>query len=245
MKLYCCLRGPILLLHTTLLFALNFEVAIDDTIKEGLPGEEIAISGYIINLTDISLDIEINRKINQLPDNWTSSLCLQTCAVPWVDTISGVIPPQDSVEFSIHFLTSSEPGEGYARLVFKEQNESETISHLFIARTAATNIETYPEKEYSFQLLGNYPNPFNSATSIRYESAKQICYLKLKIYNVIGKLVSQMIITDLPAGINEIWYNGTDIKGRLLPSGIYIYYLSIHTIDRNIYHGFNKFLLLK
>jgi hypothetical protein len=79
------------------------------------------------------------------------------------------------------------------------------------------------------KLLGNYPNPFNPSTTIKFEVYKQITDRAIvKIYNVRGQ------------GIYEINWDGTDKNLRGVASGTYFYTINV---DSNILAS--KMLLLK
>ncbi len=66
-------------------------------------------------------------------------------------------------------------------------------------------------------LFDNYPNPFNPYTIIRYElSSRQL--VRLKIYDLLGKEVAELVNKTQEAGVYEITFNASD-----LPSGVYIY----------------------
>ena len=236
----------VFVLNVISLFAQNFEVAVNDTTAEDVPGAEIVLGGHIINLTDNSLIIEITRETNDIPANWTTSLCLDVCVAPWVNTVSGTIPANDSVEFSIHFFTDTEPGVGEALLVFKEQRSSESESYLFTATTSAIGIFSTNDREhYSFRLLGNYPNPFNNSTIISFQIAERIQSIKLQIYSILGQLVFEKIFYHLPIGENQIYFKGNDLHGNILPGGIYIYRLSLISISGKQFADFGRFTLLK
>lgn len=74
-------------------------------------------------------------------------------------------------------------------------------------------------------LIGNYPNPFNSTTSIRFYLDKEtegIKYKFLRIYNLLGQLVAVIDISHLGPGMHTIKFDGRDNWGDELPSGIYI-----------------------
>lgn len=78
-------------------------------------------------------------------------------------------------------------------------------------------------------IAGNYPNPFNPTTRIRLfldnSSAGKIKYLK--IFNILGQLVAVIDLTSYMPGWNEVHFNGRDINGSTLPSGIYIVRLEV------------------
>jgi hypothetical protein len=83
------------------------------------------------------------------------------------------------------------------------------------------------------QLAYNYPNPFNSATTIPYQPAKA-SHVKLSIHNFLGQHVNTLVNEPQSAGYHTVNWNGNDSNGKPMASGIYIYrmetdYNSIHT----------------
>ncbi len=78
-----------------------------------------------------------------------------------------------------------------------------------------------PEVEFSravperLVLRGNYPNPFQGRTLIRYE-LPQASFVQIDIFNVLGQRVAQLVDHRQPAGRNEIVFEARD-----LPSGVY------------------------
>ena len=88
-----------------------------------------------------------------------------------------------------------------------------------------------PEKYYLSQ---NYPNPFNPETKIDFSiPEKQL--ISLKIYNVIGEQVAELLNEVRNAGSYSVTFNGTG-----LPSGIYVYSLKTENLVIN-----KKMTLLK
>jgi hypothetical protein len=77
----------------------------------------------------------------------------------------------------------------------------------------------------SFRLETNYPNPFNSATTITYELDRQ-SKVFLRIYDVSGRLVRVLLGDEVvPAGRHEVVWNGRDRSGRAVTAGVYFYRL--------------------
>ncbi len=69
--------------------------------------------------------------------------------------------------------------------------------------------------------VGNYPNPFNPRTSIRYESPSTGLF-DLKIYDVAGRLVKTLVDGEVTTGgKHTIEWDGRDDRGAPVPAGVY------------------------
>lgn len=90
-----------------------------------------------------------------------------------------------------------------------------------------------------FYLYQNYPNPFNSSTTIRFDIPRP-GDVRLVIYNVLGQRVAVPVDRALPAGSHSIIWDGKNISGDRVATGIYFYLL---TADEH--HQSRKLLLLK
>lgn len=73
-------------------------------------------------------------------------------------------------------------------------------------------------------LLGNYPNPFNPATDIRFELPAKMP-VSLQIYDQRGRLVATLVDEVRDAGRHAVTWNGLDQQGRRVHSGVYVYRL--------------------
>jgi hypothetical protein len=74
-------------------------------------------------------------------------------------------------------------------------------------------------------LLGNYPNPFNPGTSIRY-SVPEAQQVRVEVYDVAGRLVRSLVNRVESPGVREVAWEGSDNDGRPVSSGIYFVRLS-------------------
>ncbi len=75
------------------------------------------------------------------------------------------------------------------------------------------------------ELDGNYPNPFNPMTSIHFRLPESMP-VQLRVYDVSGRLMRTLLADQvMPAGLNEVVWDGKDSSGRGAASGIYFYQL--------------------
>ncbi len=71
------------------------------------------------------------------------------------------------------------------------------------------------------RIEGNFPNPFNPQTTIRFSSAST-GKVTIRIFNVGGQLV-RTLSTKADAGANEVRWNGRRDDGQPIASGVYFY----------------------
>ena len=70
-----------------------------------------------------------------------------------------------------------------------------------------------------------YPNPFNPATTIRYDLPESAA-VSLNVYDVAGKLVRRLVSSPaVEAGRHEVLWRGRDEAGQAVPAGVYLYRL--------------------
>ncbi len=81
------------------------------------------------------------------------------------------------------------------------------------------NKENRIPKEFS---IGNYPNPFNPETTIRYNLPK-VGEVKVQVYNIVGSLVVELVNGKRNAGSHNVTWNGKNSQGVQTSSGIYLY----------------------
>lgn len=77
----------------------------------------------------------------------------------------------------------------------------------------------------NFELVGNYPNPFNPTTTIEFYTRSR-GQLRLDIYNLKGQLVKTLVNEDLPGGKHTFVWNGDDRNFKTVGSGVYLYRLT-------------------
>ncbi|MBN1407086.1 MAG: T9SS type A sorting domain-containing protein [Calditrichaceae bacterium] len=81
-----------------------------------------------------------------------------------------------------------------------------------------TNLHSYNQKmPLNDMLFSNYPNPFNSITTIQYNLTKDVNVM-LEVFNVQGQKVKTLVNSHQKAGRYEVQFDGAN-----LASGVYIY----------------------
>ncbi|MCD6380276.1 T9SS type A sorting domain-containing protein, partial [bacterium] len=72
------------------------------------------------------------------------------------------------------------------------------------------------------KLYGNFPNPFNPTTTIKFET-KVKGHISIQIYDVAGRLVNTLVNDVREAGSHTETWNGINNRGASVASGVYFY----------------------
>ncbi len=79
-----------------------------------------------------------------------------------------------------------------------------------------------------FALHQNYPNPFNPTTTISFAIPRQAT-VRLEVYDLVGRLVKVLANEELPQGNYSAVWDGTNVAGTGVSSGIYLYRIQAGT----------------
>jgi len=88
-------------------------------------------------------------------------------------------------------------------------------------------------------LQGNYPNPFNPETTIRY-SVKETSPVTIEVYNLKGQLVRTLVNEVKTAGNYSVVWNGRDNNNQPVSSGVYFY-----KMNAGKYSSTKKMIMMK
>ncbi|MCL1826863.1 MAG: choice-of-anchor J domain-containing protein, partial [Candidatus Cloacimonetes bacterium] len=89
------------------------------------------------------------------------------------------------------------------------------------------------------ELVGNYPNPFNPETTIRFSVGKE-GHVTLEVYNIKGQRVSTLIDHNMSVGTHDVVWEGKDDAGHPVSSGIYFY-----RMKSDDYQSVKRMILMK
>jgi len=105
---------------------------------------------------------------------------------------------------------------------------------LFI--TGADSAAANPGRDIT---LTNYPNPFNPITACVY-SLPAASHVTLKVYDITGREVIQLVNETKTAGTHRVMWNGSTSSGGRASSGVYLYRIEANGVSLT-----RKMLLLK
>jgi len=220
----------ILFLVPSNLFAQDLIIIVHDTILTDTLGSDMIFDFEIINNSNHQQTVFEVRTINDLPPNWSSSLCVgENCFSPDTDSIATLPPvadplePGDTLITSLHVNPLVNPGTAYVQLqvgTFANPNDRDTLN--FVAMVEPTAVENEGEQPNEYFLAQNYPNPFNPSTKISY-GIQEAGVVNLKVYNILGSEVVTLVNEHKSAGNYEVSFGKNE-----LASGIYIYRLTVN-----------------
>lgn len=142
--------------------------------------------------------------------------------VTWINRNQGYVS-SNSPAYALYFFNNNVYMGTYANSVYK-RNFSDIIG--------IRNISSQTPNK--FLLSQNYPNPFNPSTKINF-SLPLKSFVRLKVYNSLGKEVANLVNEILSQGTYEYSFNG-----QSLTSGIYFYKLETENFSET-----KKMMLIK
>jgi len=183
------------------------------------------------SLSQIAYNVPITFKVSIL-DPEKSQL-----TISWIVNGSVVKTGRDT---AFTYQYSGKAVSQTVRAVFtNEFGLSDSTEWSFIVVDVAENADNALLR---FELVENYPNPFNPRTSIRYHVAA-VSHVTLKVFDVLGREVASLVDQiSSPGSYTVAWDAGSK------PSGIYIYRMSALGVGSGAHQPFTdskKMLLAK
>ena len=97
----------------------------------------------------------------------------------------------------------------------------------------------------TFRLAQNYPNPFNPSTVISF-SLPFTADVHLTVFDILGRQVTSLLSGQCRAGNTDVTWNGRDLYGAPVASGVYFYRLQARPLDGSAgFTAMKKMLLTK
>ncbi|MCI0514397.1 hypothetical protein L0128_14365, partial [candidate division KSB1 bacterium] len=108
-------------------------------------------------------------------------------------------------------------------------NEDSSVTGVAQVQVHPTGVANNSQPVTDFSLSQNYPNPFNPTTAIRFGLPKAAC-VRLVIINTLGESIRTLMNGLQSAGRYEIYWDGKNEAGVVVPSGNYFYLLQTNEI---------------
>jgi len=114
--------------------------------------------------------------------------------------------------------------------VFGDDWNGETYTFLKADLSDLTDVnEDNNNRIDKFELIGNYPNPFNPSTTIKFTIPASLnpsqggTLITLKVYDILGREIKTLVDENKTAGEYSVTWDGKDKTGNEVSSGIYFY----------------------
>ncbi|MBD3285966.1 T9SS type A sorting domain-containing protein [candidate division WOR-3 bacterium] len=194
---------------------------------------------YRVENLDTSIDYKLYLEFYGDPDGSDSTEVIVTAAGE-VDTVSVYADSLvvdtleiDSLGSDLDIKLANDDDAGMVRYVLYEEPESD-IEYFM------PGVEEPPTPTVTpFCLYQPFPNPFNNKTTIRY-SIPYAAHVDLKVYDVTGRVVTNLISDNVEPGVHELLWNGKDDLRRKCAAGVY--FVRFETED---YQASKKMVLVK
>ncbi|MBN8707269.1 MAG: T9SS type A sorting domain-containing protein [Bacteroidetes bacterium] len=87
-------------------------------------------------------------------------------------------------------------------------------------KTSLSQILSFVATPVSFEVTGNYPNPFNPSTTIKF-TLPEVSNVVVKVHNIIGQEIATLVNGKMNAGVQEVRFDASNLS-----SGVYFYSVS-------------------
>ena len=198
------------------------------SVSEGAYGVPHLVYGYLSEIPTAGVsDLHLrayftNRAANVLTES-SPGTRIEQDGTFWIQcaAFEGGWKKDDEVAIEFYCNGQSEVWKKFlAGLTYNPADEARPAQ---IIPTRLIGDGTHPKKT---ELALNYPNPFNSQTTIRFELARS-GHVELSIYNTVGQKIKTLVNTTLDGGRYQIVWNGTTDSGRYVSSGVYLAHLQV------------------
>jgi len=221
-------NSNIIIRYVALIVGLHFLAAdgnLDPSFEFNYTSSEIHVgtdsvgtfNGTIRNLSSDTITIVVVRRVNQLPNNWTSSVCLDMiCYNEAIDSVSTQIGQGDSTACGVLAWISG-PGAGTVQLDIFDLYTDEHLLLDVNFYAGMVDISNAFIKPNQFLLFPAYPNPFNPVTTFRFNLPVETQdFTSLQLYDVQGRPVESLVNKILQTGEYKIAWSASG-----MPSGVY------------------------
>lgn len=227
-EFYLLIRNPVLL-NTGMSFS---PALVSDAFPAPLPnlyvGQQMIVTGRYS--TSAVVDINLTGTAFGQPASYTYPLTLAEEPNPNYQFLPKIWAKKKIENLLVQYYIL-QPGSAAAETI---RNEIVTLSVQFGVITPFTSFttpthvdeESLVEAEIpeNYQVLKNYPNPFNAGTHIRFRVATELNKpVTVMIYNALGQLVRILTQNVGGPGLYEVFWDGTLSSGELAASGVYVY----------------------
>lgn len=197
--------------------------------SDARPGQVLSQDITIRNLGNIPMSGTIT-----IPEAFT--LYLGSNALP--DDYYYTIDAVSNAVFRLEYVVP-DPAENFNGVIIISSNDLSNPAVMIDLAVIPYVSNDDPATPITTMLQGNYPNPFNPETVIRF-ATRDSGNVKITVYNIKGQVVKTLTNKNYPSGNHQLIWNGKDDKGRSVSSGIYMYRMETPSYTKTM-----KMMLMK
>ncbi|MFI5252340.1 MAG: SBBP repeat-containing protein [Bacteroidota bacterium] len=171
-----------------------------------------------------------NTSNSGLPNNWAQYITVDGSGNKWIGTLGGLAKFDGTSWVVFTTSNSSLPSNKVNQIAIdgsgnKWMGTSAGLS-VYKEGGVVTSVKEITSKNIpeAFVLFQNYPNPFNPTTTLRYALPTD-SKVTLKVYNVLGQIVTTLTNGVVSAGYRSAEWNATNVA-----SGVYFYRIEATSI---------------
>lgn len=226
---YLRIRNPVLL-KTQMSFSPE---VVTETYPSPLPnlykGQQMIVAGRFSEAT--AVEVNLSGEAFGKPVSYKYQLSLSDTANVQYQFIAKIWAIRKIENLLVRFYNlgnSSEEAEAIRRQIVSLSIAFGVVTPFTSFSETPTGIEentaSAAKTPDTFQLLGNYPNPFNPSTHIRIKIATSFnSTIAIKIYNSVGQLIRVLYQKISGPGIYDVLWDGRMQNGEMAASGTYFY----------------------
>lgn len=218
------------------------------TIKIGTPinaslADSVGVGTILGNITlSVTLEsFEAKTGTNSVELNWTTrtesgnagfNILRSNTEASGYEKLNSALVPGAGTSNEAHSYTfadtSAQSRSTYFYKLVSVHNDGTVYTHppieFLVGLLTSIDEEIVADLPTDFSLAQNFPNPFNPQTIISY-SLPNPSDVRLSIYALNGRLIRTLVAGKMAAGTHRIVWDATDVDGRQVASGTYLYIL--------------------
>ncbi|MBC8214641.1 MAG: T9SS type A sorting domain-containing protein [Candidatus Marinimicrobia bacterium] len=207
------------------LFSQTFEFHLEDATSQQVDVDSIAVfHALVTNTSSDSIHIAFDRTINDLPENWSSTMCVgESCFPSFIGYVEVWFSHGETKDFIVDIMAYVNEGTANVQIsVFDLAFPDDKVITDYMATTDPLDNDD-ELRITNYELINSYPNPFNPSTTIGYQLPAPGPVL-LAIYNVNGQLVEELVSS---SSRQEAGYHSVVWDANGYSSGIYFAVLKL------------------
>jgi flagellar hook assembly protein FlgD len=95
-----------------------------------------------------------------------------------------------------------------------------------------------------FELMANYPNPFNPNTTVMFSLTEE-AYVTLRVYDVLGREVVTLLDGERTGGVHAMQWDGKNSSGNQVESGVYYCRMSVRASSGQQFNQAQRMVFMK